>query len=105
MTLDHSPPVDFDIQLFDAGTEQLIRDCGVAVVPEVCAVSFVVGARDIAVDVVVDSHIGAGTYTLTTPAPPARAAARSNWRPRLPTGPSRDGSIPMGWCRSRKSCR
>ncbi len=68
--------MDFDIQLFDADTEQLIRDCGVAVVPEVCAVSLVVDARDIAVDVVVDSHIGAGTYTLTTPAPPGGGAGQ-----------------------------
>jgi len=65
VTLDHSPLVDFDVQLFDADTGQLISDCGIAVVPEVCAVSFVVRSRDIAVDVVVTSFIGAGTYTLT----------------------------------------
>ena len=65
VTLDHSSLVDFDIQLFDADTGQLIRDCGTAVVPEVCAVSFGVRSRAIAVDVVVTSHIGAGTYTLT----------------------------------------
>ncbi|MBI3329564.1 MAG: hypothetical protein HYZ81_23025 [Nitrospinae bacterium] len=65
VTLDHSPRVDFDILLFDADTGQLIRDCGVAVVPEVCAVSFVVRSRDIAVDVVVAPFIGAGPYTLT----------------------------------------
>jgi hypothetical protein len=35
------------------------------VVPEVCAVSFVVPAGDLAVDVVVTSVIGAGSYTLT----------------------------------------
>ena len=65
VTLDHSPLVDFDVQLFDADTGQLIRDCGLAVVPEVCAVSFVVRGPDIAVDVVVSSVVGAGTYTLT----------------------------------------
>jgi hypothetical protein len=65
VTLDHSSLVDFDVQLFDADTGQLIRDCGINVVPEVCAVSFDVGSGDIAVDVVVTSFIGAGTYTLT----------------------------------------
>ena len=65
VTLDHNPQVDFDIQLFDADTGQLIRDCGISVVPEVCAVPFAVRSRDIAVDVVVTSVIGAGTYTLT----------------------------------------
>jgi hypothetical protein len=63
VTIDHSPLVAFDVQLFDAGTGQLIRDCGDAVVPGACAVSFVV--RGIAVDVVVFSVGGAGTYTLT----------------------------------------
>jgi len=65
VTLDHSPLVDFDIQLFDADTGQLILDCGSIVVPEVCVVPFVVHAHDIAVDVVVTSVVGAGTYTLT----------------------------------------
>ncbi len=65
VTLDHSPLVDFDIQLFDADTRQLILDCGINVVPEVCAVPFVVSSRDIAVDVVVTSFVGAGSYTLT----------------------------------------
>ncbi len=65
VTLDHSAGVDFDVQLFDADTGQLIRDCGINVVPEVCPVSFVVRGSDIAVDVVVTSFIGAGTYTLT----------------------------------------
>jgi hypothetical protein len=65
VTLDHSPLVDFDIQLFNADTQRLIRDCGSNVVPEVCVVSFDVGAGDIAVDVVVTSFGGAGTYTLT----------------------------------------
>ncbi len=65
VTLDHSLQVDFDVQLFDADTGQLIRDCGPGVVPEVCPVSFVVRAGDIAVDVVVTSVVGAGTYTLT----------------------------------------
>ena len=65
VTLDHSPREDFDIQLFDADTGQLIRDCGISVVPEVCVVPFAVRSRDIAVDVVVTSAIGAGTYTLT----------------------------------------
>jgi hypothetical protein len=65
VTLDHSPLVDFDIQLFDADTRQLIQDCGINVVPEVCAQSFVVTSHDIAVDVVVTSAGGAGSYTLT----------------------------------------
>ena len=65
VTLDHSPLVDFDVQLFDADTGELISDCGSTAVPEVCAVSFVVRSHDIAVDVVVTSFIGAGTYTLT----------------------------------------
>jgi len=65
VTLDHSPFVDFDVQLFDADTGQLIVDCGSNVVPEGCAVPFVVRGFDIAVDVVVSSVIGAGTYTLT----------------------------------------
>jgi len=65
VTLDHSPLVDFDIQLFDADTGQVILDCGSNVVPEVCVVPFVVHAHDIAVDVVVTSVVGAGTYTLT----------------------------------------
>ena len=65
VTLDHSPLVDFDLQLFDADTGQLILDCGSNVVPEVCVVPFVVHAHDIAVDVVVTSVVGAGPYTLT----------------------------------------
>jgi hypothetical protein len=65
VTVDHSPFVDFDIQLFDADTDQLIRDCGSNVVPEVCVVPFAVGSRDIAVDIVITSFVGAGTYTLT----------------------------------------
>lgn len=65
VTIDHSPFVDFDIQLFDADTGQLIRDCGINVVPEVCVVPFIVQGFDIAVDVVVTSFVGAGTYTLT----------------------------------------
>jgi len=65
VTLDHSRLVDFDIQLFDADTGQLILDCGSIVVPEVCVVPFAVRSSDIAVDVVVTSFIGAGTYTLT----------------------------------------
>jgi len=65
VTLDHSRFVDFDIQLFDADTGQLISDCGINVVPEVCEVLFTVRSSDIAVDVVVTSFIGAGTYTLT----------------------------------------
>ena len=69
VTLDHSPFVDFDVQLFDADTGQLILDCGSNVVPEVCAVSFAVRSCDIAVDVVVTSVGGAGTYTLTLDAP------------------------------------
>jgi hypothetical protein len=65
VTLDHSPRVDFDVQLFDADTQQLILDCGSPVVPEVCVVPFAVGGRALAVDVVVTSVLGAGTYTLT----------------------------------------
>ena len=65
VTLDHSPFVDFDVQLFDADTGQLIVDCGINAAPERCVVPFVVGGFDIAVDVVVTSFIGAGTYTLT----------------------------------------
>jgi hypothetical protein len=65
VTLDHSPFVDFDVQLFDADTGQLIVDCGINVVPEGCVVQFAVHGFDIAVDVVVTSFIGAGTYTLT----------------------------------------
>jgi len=65
VTLDHSPGVDFDVLLFNADTGELLQDCGLAVVPEVCAVSFVVPAGDLAVDVVVTSVIGAGSYTLT----------------------------------------
>jgi hypothetical protein len=63
--VDHSPFVDFDIHLFDADTGQLILDCSSNVVPEVCSVSFGVGVRDIAVDIVITSVLGAGTYTLT----------------------------------------
>jgi hypothetical protein len=65
VTLDHSLQVDFDILLFDADTGQLILDCGSNLIPEVCVVPFAVSSRDIAVDVVVTSFIGAGTYTLT----------------------------------------
>jgi hypothetical protein len=65
VTLEHSPLVDFDILIFDADTEQLIRDCGAGAVPEICAVSFGVRSRAIDIDVVVISEVGAGTYTLT----------------------------------------
>ena len=65
VTLDHSPGVDFDVQLFDADTGELILDCGISVVPEVCVVPFVVRSGDIAVDIVVTSVVGAGPYTLT----------------------------------------
>ena len=65
VTLDHSSLVDFDIQLFNADTGELIRDCGSNVVPEICVVPFVVRGRSLAVDVVVTSALGAGTYTLT----------------------------------------
>jgi hypothetical protein len=57
--------VDFDIQLFEAESGQLIRDCGSNVVPEVCVVPFVVGAVGATVDIVITSVVGAGTYTLT----------------------------------------
>jgi hypothetical protein len=65
VTLEHSPFVDFDVLLFDADTGQLIVDCGINVLPERCVVPFVVRGFDIAVDVVVTSFSGAGTYTLT----------------------------------------
>ena len=65
VSVDHSPVVDFDVLLFNAETGELIVDCGLPVVPEVCVVPFVVGSRDLAVDVVVTSVIGAGAYTLT----------------------------------------
>ena len=65
VTIDHSPAVDFDVLLFNADTGELILDCGLNVVPEVCGVPIVVGARDLAVDVVVTSFVGAGSYTLT----------------------------------------
>jgi hypothetical protein len=65
VSVDHSPFVDLDVQLFDVDTGELILDCGLNVVPEVYVVPFVVGSRDIAVDVVVTSVLGAGSYTLT----------------------------------------
>jgi hypothetical protein len=65
VTLDHSPVVDFDTQLFNVETGELILDCGSNVVPEVCVVPFVLGVPNLAVDVVVTSVAGAGSYTLT----------------------------------------
>ena len=65
MTVDHSPLVDFDIQLFEAETGRLISACGSNLVPEVCVVPFAVGAGDVAIDIVITSFVGAGTYTLT----------------------------------------
>lgn len=65
VTVDHSPGVDFDVQLVNADTGELLQDCGLAVVPEVCVVPLVVSSRDLAVDVVVTSVVGAGPYTLT----------------------------------------
>jgi uncharacterized protein YdeI (BOF family) len=65
VTVDHSPLVDFDIQLFEAETGRLILDCGSNVVPEICVVPFAVGSSAIAVDIVITSFVGAGTYTLT----------------------------------------
>jgi hypothetical protein len=65
VTLDHSLQGDFDVQLFDAETNQLILDCGSPVVPEGCVVPFVVHSRPITVDVVVTSVVGAGPYTLS----------------------------------------
>jgi hypothetical protein len=64
VTLDHSLSVDFDIQIFNADTGELIEECRTGLVPEVCAVTFDVISGDIAVDVVVISDFGAGTYTL-----------------------------------------
>ena len=65
VTVDHSQGVDFDLLLFNADTGELILDCGLSVVPEICVVPFVVRSGDIAVDVVVISVVGAGPYTLT----------------------------------------
>ena len=65
VTLDHNAEVTVALQLVDADTGQLIRDCGRAVGPAVCVVPFVVRVRDLAVDVVVTSVSGAGSYTLT----------------------------------------
>jgi hypothetical protein len=65
VTVDHSPGVDFDVLLVNADTGALILDCGLAVVPEICVVPFVVRTGDLAVDVVVTSVVGAGPYTLT----------------------------------------
>ena len=59
VTIDHSPFVDFDVQLFDADTGVLISlIVGINVVPERRVVPFVVRGFDIAVDVVVTSFIG-----------------------------------------------
>ena len=65
VTLDHNSGVDFDVQLLDAETHQPLLDCGSSGVTKVCAVSFAVSSRAIAVDVVVTAVIGAGLYTLT----------------------------------------
>jgi hypothetical protein len=65
VTVDHSPGVDFEVQLVNAETGDLILDCGSPGVPEVCVAPFVVRSRDLAVDVVVTSVVGAGPYTLT----------------------------------------
>ena len=65
VTVDHSPGVDVDVQLFNADTGELIWDCGTTAVPEVCEVPLVVRSHDLAVDVVVASFNGAGPYTLT----------------------------------------
>jgi hypothetical protein len=46
VTVDHSPGADFDVQVFNADTGELLQDCGLAVVPEVCVVSLVVPSRD-----------------------------------------------------------
>ena len=65
VTVDHSRGVDCDGQLLHADTGALILDGGIAVVPKVGVVPFVVCARDIAVDVVVTSVVGAGPHALT----------------------------------------
>jgi hypothetical protein len=65
VSVDHSPGVNFDVLLFNADTGELILDCGIVVVPEVCSVPFVLGSFDLAVDVVVTPVVGAGPYTLT----------------------------------------
>ena len=65
VTFDPSPLVVFAVQLVEADTGQLLRDCGDSVVPEICAVPVVVGGVALAVAVVVTSRSGAGPYTLT----------------------------------------
>jgi hypothetical protein len=65
VTFDPSPFVDFEVQLVEADTGQLIRNCGNSVLPVNCAVPFVVSGVALAVDVVATPLSGAGTYTLT----------------------------------------
>jgi hypothetical protein len=64
VTLDHSPGVDFAVQLVQADTGALIQNCQSAAVPEVCKVFFDVHAPALPVIVVVTSMAGAGPYTL-----------------------------------------
>jgi hypothetical protein len=65
VTLDHSADVNVALQFFDADTDELIQDCGNGMVPIVCDVRFAGNSHDIAVDAVVTSAGGAGSYTLT----------------------------------------
>jgi hypothetical protein len=65
VTLDHSAEVNVALQFFDADTGDLIRDCGSGVVPIDCDVRFGSHSHDIAVDAVLTSVSGAGSYTLT----------------------------------------
>jgi len=65
VTLDQSPGGDFAVQLAHADTGAVIQNCSSPVVPEVCVVSFDVGAAALPVNVVVTSVVGAGPYTLT----------------------------------------
>jgi hypothetical protein len=65
VTLDQSPGVDFAVQLVQADTSALIKDCHSAAVSEGCKVSFDVHGRALPVNVVVTSVAGVGPYTLT----------------------------------------
>ena len=65
VTLDQNPGVDFAIQLVQADTGALIKNCHSAAVPDGCKVSFDVHRRALPVLVVVTSMDGAGPYTLT----------------------------------------
>ena len=55
----------FDVQLFHADTGERLFDCGIAVAPVACVVSFVVDSRNIDVDGGGDLCGGVGPYTMT----------------------------------------